>query len=176
MSRATIRTGIAAFFGGPVYDDQARIYRPTVLAASGLAGVRPYWTRRFEDADYTSSLPPGALMGAVMCVHMPNQAEKRVAMGGVTTGIKSLTTSVELWLFHLAAAPYPEDAQAHLDDLLDAVVNRIHGDRTLGKSVVEAGEGGSEIRTSTGLPVVEPSTRIIQEAVISFDAAVYLNA
>ncbi|MCW2920120.1 MAG: hypothetical protein JWN52_8188, partial [Actinomycetia bacterium] len=77
MSRATIRTGIASFFGGALYDEQARIYRPTPLAASGLAGVRPYWTKEFRDEDYLATLAAGSTMGAVMCVHLPSQAEKR---------------------------------------------------------------------------------------------------
>jgi hypothetical protein len=173
VSRAAIRTGIASFFGGSTYDDQAKIYRPTPLASAGLAGVRPYWTRQFKDEDYTTSLAPGSLMGAVMCVHLPGQQERRIAMGGPISGIKRDTSAIELWVFHLAVDPYPEAAQAHLDDLIDAIKTLIHGDRTLGGAVVEAGESSRGISTSTGLPVVEPSTRILQECVITFDADVY---
>ena len=43
MSRRDVRTGIAEYFGGSTVDAETQIYRPTPLAASGLAGVRLYW-------------------------------------------------------------------------------------------------------------------------------------
>jgi hypothetical protein len=178
VSRASLRTGIASFFGGPTYDDVVKIYRPTPLASNGLAGVRPYWTERFRDPTYLASLVAGSTMGAVMCVHLPDQDEGRVAMGGVVSGVKSDLASVELWIFHLAATQYEEDAQIHLDALLDAVKALIRGDRTLGGICTQAGEGGSRLHTRTGLPVFEPGTppRITQECVITFRADAYLNA
>lgn len=177
MSRASVRTGIAAFFGGSTYDDLVKVYRPTVLAAEGLAGVRPYWTERFRDPDYVASLTAGSTMGAVMCVVLGDQDEGRIAMGGPTSGIKEDFTAVELWLFHLAMAQYEEDAQIHFDALLDAVKALIRTDRTLGGTVVQAGEGG-RMHTRTGLPNFEPGAppRITQEAVITFRADLYISA
>lgn len=178
-TRRDIRTGVATFFGGDTYDAGARIYRPTPLAASGLAGVRPYWTTRFEDKDYVATLTAGRDMGAVMSVHIAQDSERRIALGGPTGGFKSRPVQLELWVWHYARTPAVEDAQADMDDLLDAIVGRIHGDRTLGGAVVEAGESQRGITRNTGsVPQVEPGTppTVRQEAVIALDATVYPQA
>lgn len=178
-SRRDIRTGIAEFFGGSTFDSSARIYRPTPLAVAGLAGVRPYWTTRFEDKDNLAALPAGRLMGAVMSVHIAGDAERRIALGGPTGGFKKRALAIELWVWHVARTNVTEDAQADLDDLIEAIRTHIHGDRTLGGAVVEAGESERGIATSTGaVPQnehgVPPTVR--QEAVIPLDATVYPQA
>ena len=178
-TRRDIRTGVAQFFGGATYDEAARIYRPTPLAASGLAGVRPYWTTRFDDRDFTATLADGRTMGAVMSVHIAGDSERRIALGGPTSGFKSRPVALELWVWHMARTPVSQDAQADLDDLLDAIVARIHGDRTLGGTVVEAGESQRGIaRATAAVPQEEPGTppTVRQEAVISLDATVYPQA
>lgn len=179
MSRKQIRTDVAKFFGGSTYDEQARIYRPTPLAADGLAGVRPYWTTRFEDRDFLAGLTAGRGMGAVMSIHISGDSERRIALGGPTSGFKARPVALELWVWHYARTTVIEDAQADLDDLLDAIVARIHGDRTLGGAVVEAGESQRGIQRNTGaVPQAEPGTppTVRQEAVISFDATIYPQA
>lgn len=178
-TRRDIRTGVATFFGGATYDATSRIYRPTPLAASGLAGVRPYWTTRFEDKDFVATLADGRGMGAVMSIHIAGDSERRIALGGPTSGFKSRPLQLELWLWHYARTAVIEDAQADLDDLLDAVVGRIHGDRTLGDTVVEAGESQRGIDVDTGaVPQAEPGTppTVRQEAVVRLDATVYPQA
>lgn len=178
-TRRDIRTGVAAFFGGDTYDTAGRIYRPTPLAADGLAGVRPYWTTRFEDKDFLAGLTEGRGMGAVMSVHIAGDSERRIALGGPTSGFKSRPVQLELWVWHYARTAVIEDAQADMDDLLDAIVARIHGDRTLGGAVVEAGESQRGITRNTGaVPQVEPGTppTVRQEAVIALDATVYPQA
>jgi hypothetical protein len=178
-TRRDIRTGVAQFFGGATYDAAARIYRPTPLLASGLAGVRPYWTTRFEDRDFLAGLAADRKMGAVMSVHIANDSERRIALGGPVGGFKSRPLQLELWVWHYARTAVIEDAQADLDDLLDAIVGRIHGDRTLGDTVTEAGESQRGITVNTGaVPQAEPGTppTVRQEAVISFDATVYPQA
>lgn len=179
MTRRDIRTGIAKFFGGTTLDTAAQIYRPTPLVAAGLAGVRPYWPIQFTDQERFETLAANRGMGASMGVHLPTTTERRIALGGPTGGIKRHTVSVELLVSHLALVPSAsptQDAQADLDDLLEAIVNRIHGDRTLGAAVVEAGESEAGIQVRAGIPVNEPATRVIQEAVVTFDAVVYPTA
>lgn len=179
MTRREIRTGIAQFFGGAALDPQSQIYRPTPLADVGLAGVRPYWTTRFEDRDYTATLADGRNMGAVMCVHLAGDSERRIGLGGPTGGIKERPLAVELWVFHLARTAVIEDAQADLDDLLEAITARIHGDRTLGGACIQAGESQRGIsRDTASVPAYEPGAlpTVRQEARISFDATVYPQA
>lgn len=179
MTRREIRTGIATFFGGAVIDPASQVYRPTPLADAGLAGVRPYWTTRFEDHDYTATLAVGRNMGAVMSIHLAGDSERRIALGGPTAGFKSRPLAVELWIWHLARTAVIEDAQRDLDDLLDAITDRIHGDRTLGGAVMEAGESQRGIsRDTASVPAYEPGAlpTVRQEAVIRFDATVYPEA
>ncbi len=179
MSRLSIRTGIATFFGGSTLDETANIYRPTPLAASGLAGVRAHWSNRYADQDYFIGLADGRLMGAVMSIHLAGDAERRIALGGPISGFKRRALAVELWVLHLSRRPTAEEAQADLDALIEAIVDRIHGDRTLGGAVVEAGESERGISTNTAaVPNVEPGTppTVRQEAVIAFDATVYPQA
>lgn len=175
-TRREVRDGIARFFGGTVFDPTWKLYRPTPLADAGLAGVMPYWRVRMDDSFYQQAIAPGRQAGALMVIHLPNESEKRIAMGGPTAGVKAQKFNVMLSVYHRAEMYDPEDAQADLDDLIEAIRQRIHGDRTLGGAVVEAGEGERGIDTATGVPTIEPATRVEQDALISFDATLYPTA
>lgn len=176
MSRATVRSGIATFFGGP-YDSATRTYRPGPLIGSGLTTVRAYPAKAVPDADYTAGLASGRAMGTVGVVHLGDSTERRVAIGGATGGWRHRVYQATLHLYHLANTPGMEDAQADLDALLEAVVTRIHGDRTLGGAVMQAGESTAGIRCFLGLPELSPPPeRVKTYASVSFDADVYLEA
>lgn len=175
MTRAQVRQGIASYFGGPTYDPVYRIWRPTPLAAAGLAGVRQFFPKRMSDDDYTFGYSPPRAMGGVMIVHVPLETEKRIALGGPTSGIKRLTYSVELWLYHLGQTQHAEDPQADFDGLIEAIVDHIRADRTLGGTVTEAGEGPNGI-TKTASEPVRNGERTEQYGVIRFDANAYPSA
>ena len=176
MSRAAVRQGIAAYFGGSTYDSVYRIWRPTPLAASGLAGVRQFFPKRMSDDDYTYGYNPPRAMGAVMVVHIPYETEKRVAIGGssggVAGGILRLTYSAELHLYHMGQTQHAEDSEADFDALVEAVVARIQADRTLGGIVLQAGEGETGITKATSEPFVK-GEKTESYGVIRFDADVY---
>lgn len=175
MSRKDIRTGIAAYFGGSTVtaDDW---YQPTPLAGLGLAGVKAYYQERFKDNEYFTGLN-NARTGAIMCVHLDDDSETRLEIGGVLDA----PYNVQLYLFFLTLTPSAADAQADRDDLLQAVHDMIRADPTLGMGinsddptkVTQAGEGPAGIRTSTPLPYFEPPARTMQNAVISFTANTY---
>lgn len=175
MTRSTVRNGIAAFFGGATYDPIQRIYRPTPLAADGLAGVRPYFAKRVNDADYTFGFAAGRAMGGIIVVHVAQTGERRIALGGATSGEKRVVYGVTLHLYHLANTPHAEDAQADVDALLEAIVGLIHGDRTLDGAVTEAGESANGITTRMDPPVIADE-RTESYAVIAFDAVAYITA
>lgn len=178
MTRKDVRAGIAKYFGGSTLT-AANWYQPTPLAASGLAGVRPYYSTRIADQEYFQTLADGRGMGALMCVHLPEYTEKRLTTGG----FMDVPLEIALYVFHLARVPAPETAQQDLDDLVQAVVDRMRADPTLGMPpggagpgvVVQAGEGPRGITVSTSTPVNEPGTppATRQEAVISFTANTY---
>ena len=169
MSRRDVRTGIATYFGGSTYDAVSRIYRPTPLAAAGLAGVRLYFAKRVPDSDYTFGLAEGRAMGTLMVLHLPNENETRIAIQGATAGIKRQTYSIELHLYHLAQTQHSEDAQADFDDVLDAIVEHIRADRTLGGIVVQAGEGDAGITKTMSEPFIN-GERTESYGVVRFDA------
>lgn len=168
MSRQDIRTGIAEYFGGTTYDATTGYYRPTLLAANGLAGVKAYYSTRITDQDYLAGLDPDRLMGAVMCVHLAESTEKRLSMG-----ILDRPFAVDLYVWHMSVKPPSEDAQADLDDLITAVIDRIRADATLGGVVVQAGETERGITVSVPAPYTEPPALTKGSATISFNANTY---
>lgn len=177
MSRRDIRQGIAAYFGGSTVT-AGGWYQPTPLVALGLAGVRAYYDNRMKDPEYFAGLAAGTRTGALMCVHLDDDTEKRLAIGGILDAPYNVT----LYLFLLTRTPSMEDAQADRDDLVQGVRDLVRFDPTLGmginsdaaQKVTQAGEGDAGIRTSTPLPYFEPPATTRQNAVISFTASTYL--
>lgn len=182
MSRQSLRTGIAQFFGGTTYDPVNRTYTGGALTANGLGCVRAYYGKRAPDTDYFIGQPPGRNMGAVMHIHIPDEGpEQRIALGGATAGIKWDPFVVQLWVYHLAQMTHAEDAGADLDALIEAIRARIHGDRTLGGSCTQAGETPQgRIRVQTPPPVIKGGKgtpeRVEQYALVSFGADTYITA
>lgn len=179
MSREDIRRGVAAYFGGPDQDER-EFYRSSPLAGLGLSGVLPYYVSRVEERDYWEGLD-SVRTGAVMCVHLADDTEKRLAIGGYGGGILDAPYGAYLYLYFLTLTPSPSDAQADRDVLLEAVKAMIRADPTLGMGinsdaptrVTQAGEGEAGITTSTPVPYFEPPARTMQNAVISFTANTY---
>lgn len=181
MSREDIRRGIAAFFGGPEPDER-QYYRTSPLAGLGLSGVLPYYLPRVEaDRDYFEGVDSDTRTGAVMCVHLGDDTEKRLAIGGLGGGILDAPYNVALYLYLLTLTPSVSDAQADRDDLVDAVRDMIRADPTLGMGinsdapvkVTQAGEGEAGITRSTPVPYFEPPARTMQNASVSFTVNTY---
>lgn len=172
MTRKSIRTGIATYFGGSTLDAR-NFYRPTPLQASGLSGVKAYYQYEFEDRDYVEGLTGTPIWGAVMCVDLPQMNENRHAIGGLGGGILNRPYGVNLFIWARGTQQYMETAQASMDDLIEALVNRLRADPTLGGLVLQAGEGPAGISISSGVPYGEPPTETRQDAVISFQANTY---
>ena len=175
MTRAAVRSGIAAYFGGATFDPAYRIWRPTPLAAAGLAGVRAFFPKRMSDDDYTFGYSPPRGMGGVMIVHLPTQNRTRIAIGGLHGGIKNERFSAELHLYHLGQVPHVEDAQADFDALVEAIIARLEADPTLGGIVTQAGEGDAGITVAASEPYVK-GERVESYGVIRFDANDYPTA
>ena len=158
-SRTIVRTGIAQFFGGVIYDTGARAYRgaiPGHLSNAGLSTVRAYKSKRINDNDYVLAQAAGRGMGAYMYVEMPDDTEIRRALNAagpgtnyIAAGKKRITYRVILHVYHLAHKEYAEDAEADVDALLEEIKSQIRGDVTLGSvaGVYQAGENGAGIRT-----------------------------
>lgn len=180
-ARTDIRKGIAAYFGGATFDAVNQIYRPTPLADYGLGGVRAYMPAIVTVQDRLIGLTAGSSMGAVMGVWVGESTETRLTIGGTL----NRPYDVHLMIWHLAMGPLTEDAQAHVDDLLEAIVARLRADPTLGMGpnsgaaqvVTQAGEGERGITVSPGWPYTEPgsSPRTMQDAAIGFTVSTFPN-
>lgn len=177
-TRELVRRGIAEFFGGPLdmTDPAAQVYRPGPLLVNGLATTRAYFEKRIAESDYTIGLDPDRGMGAVMVVQLGPVTETRAAMGGATSGWRNRTYQVVLNVYHYGTPPRPEVAQADVDQLIDAIIDRIHSDRTLGDTVMQAGESSRGIASAADLPTYTEGDRSFIRASVSFDATVYIQA
>lgn len=178
--RKLLRQGIASYFGGATFDAAYQIYRPTPLASFGLGGVRTYMPVIVTGEDRMIGLTPGSTMGAVMGVWLGESTETRLTIGGTLN--RPLEAHLMIW--HLSMGPITEDAQAHVDDLVEAVVALIRADPTLGMGpntsgprITQAGEGDRGITVSPGWPATEPgaSPKTLQDAAISFQVNTYPN-
>jgi hypothetical protein len=177
-TRELVRRGVAEYFGGPLdmTDPAALVYRSGPLQVNGLATTRAYWEKRIETADYLYGLDPARGMGAVVWVQLGQVSETRRALGGETSGWRERVYAVVLHVYHYGTSPRPEVAQGDVDQLIDAIIDLIHADRTLGGTVMEAGESRRGIVSSADLPVYTEPERSFIRASVSFDATVYVQA
>jgi hypothetical protein len=174
-SRQIFRTGVAQFFGGTDYDAKSRSYRGNgPLLSHGLSVVRPYGAKRVSDMDYVNAQSAGRGMGAYMVVGLPTDKEIRRSMPAVT-GRKRLTYLTTLACFHLAHKQYAEDAEADVDQLIDAIKDLVHADPSLGGICYQAGENETGMNTRIrGSRVTDELTAT--EFEISFDAEIEIIA
>jgi hypothetical protein len=93
--------------------------------------------------------PGGARFGASAFVWIAGQEEETTAMVGLHPGARLVTFQVSLvTLFRapVATADADEVTAAH-DRMLDAIVERLRSDATLGGQVMEAGKTGVVVET-----------------------------
>lgn len=129
MSRATIRGAVLNYLDGQV-DGITTTYRavPKVIPATAFA-------------------PTGTPGGAIAAVYIPNVTERRIALGGATSGWKQVRYTVDILLLHRwtgradVGGDAALDAQDNLDTIIDNLKALIRANRTLNSTAVwEAGE------------------------------------
>lgn len=135
MSRASVRAGIVSFLSTP--------------QIAGLAQVYPSYPGQL--GEQALGLSAGNGSGAYAIVDLGDDSEVRIAVGGLTAGIKHVTYKVMIGLFFASFKPALQ-AMADYDTLLDALKARIRSDRTLGGSVWQAGEGAGDLHTAADVP------------------------
>lgn len=155
-SRKIVRTGIAQFFGGTTYDQAARAYRGSgPLLSSGLSTVRAYQPKRMNDMDYVMGQNPGRGMGAAMVLEMNETRDTTLTLTQIPStsgGQRHLVYPVQCHVFHMAHQDYAEDAEADVDDLVQAIQELIYGDFTLGGICYQAGIDSAGIRAMIDQP------------------------
>lgn len=177
-SRPIVRQGIAAYFGGDVYDTEARAFRGAgPLQSSGLSTVRAYAPKRMSDEDYVLGQAAGRGMGAYALIGMPETADIPLTVGllpALSGGQRHLAYPVLLHVYHMAYQPHAEDAEADVDELDQAIHELIYADPTLGGICYQAGMSPPGIRT-----VIEPAYEwgeiTVTEFTVSFDVEVQIT-
>jgi hypothetical protein len=167
-TRTSVRQGVAAYLGGSYVED-IRAYQNGPLLSFGLSTVRAGWGKRLDMNNFIAGQSAGRGMGAYMIVELGFEKEVRRAIAGapvtdgngqiIAGGIKFIQYRVQLQCFHLAQKGYAEDAQADIDQLIEAIKQQIRYDRTLGGICTQAGEGRYGIQTSEGHPGVDANGR-----------------
>jgi hypothetical protein len=184
-TRKILHDGIAAYFGG-TYQPDERCWQTGPLLQAGLGTVRKGWGKLLNDRDYTAGMPPGRNMGAVMIVELGQDDEYREAIAGspaldgqgniIAGGIKRIDNRCVLQVWHLAQKDYAEDAADDIDELVEAIKQRIRVDRTLGGICTQAGEGKFGIKTVVGRPGVDKNGRTGTWLTISFECMTQIIA
>ena len=145
MPRATVRAAVAAYL-----DSQNITYLSTVEPHP------PKFTKEWEILDRG---PAGDGVGAVIYLHLAEQLEHRVALGGAHGGDKMRVYTLAMICWLRAALPDTRDVGAANDEFLDSLTAAIQADRTAntdGDPIFQWGEGdttdGVDIRVSAEMP------------------------
>ena len=128
MSRATIRSAVAAFF------------QPT--AVTGLNYVYSSFPKRIPGEYFRWGQAAGTKSGAVGVVHIISEREERIGTGGAHSGKKWVHYTVDFQVFCHSVELLAEDAMGFFDSVIDGVKAHLRSDRWLNDYPVifEAGE------------------------------------
>lgn len=185
-TRYEARTAIAQYFGGTTLQSQVDSNGPYIngpLQSYGLSAVYPRWAKRIPDSNFFLFAEPARSMGTIMVVHIPKLGERRIALNANSTGhvtnsgTKQDDMVVELHLYHLAQVNYAEQAEADLEQMIDAIYNYIEQDVMLGGAIIGAGEDKYGIQSVMNPPVCQDAPeRIEQYAKITFHGQYFFIA
>lgn len=148
MPAAAIVDQICQYLGGP-YDPATHTYHtPTFTVPGAVVGaVRRGRPKRLDKAEFYRG-QAGATVGVWMFIDLTPGEESRIALGGSTSGMKQVNHDVGIHILFSSTASYAEDVEDAMRNTRDALVTRLHADRTCGSGGIEVaggfmvGEGG----------------------------------
>lgn len=140
MSRSSIRHAVATYLQTP--------------AIAGIGTVFPSPPKISTAGDAFEGLPAGTPTGSVVYVEILQVQEVREALGGPSAGAKFVNYDVRVHLLARSSQEKAEDAMDDHDAIVDAIIQRLRADRTLGSAgaILQAGEGTEGITVQTGMP------------------------
>jgi len=130
----------------------------TAGAPAGVGKVFASPPKTTVAADRFANAPAGTPSGSVIYVEITRSQEVRVGLGGPVAGKKTVTHDVMLHLAFTSMQARAEDAMDDHDGQVEAILDLIRADRTLGTTVSSpspifvAGEETAGITVSVGLP------------------------
>ena len=194
--RQLVKRAIAAYFGGTeqtAAEGLGVYYQGGPLSSLGLVTALPWRAKGFPDQFYFAT--PGVSAGCVMTVQLLPSRLTRQALGGPVSGWRDYTHPMVCHLWQQSHYQHAEQAESQLDDLIEAFVELIWADRTLGTTdpvkypnppwpdsrlIVEAGEKPFGIKAVAGEPEFlddsDPASALETHAMISFETTTYFQA
>jgi hypothetical protein len=113
--RAAVRSTLANFIGQP-----------------NVQGINQVFTSFPKRIDFQVNALPSQLSRAAAVVHIENEKETRLAIGGATSGIKRVDYGVVIQIFHHSMERDSEDAMADFDITIDNLKEKLRSDHQFG--------------------------------------------
>lgn len=186
--RQLLKRAVAAYFGGAeqvALEGLGIYYTNGPLYTTGLTTAWPYQPKRVPDPLFFSLA--GSAAGAILTVELGQNLLTRQALAGPVSGWRDMETPVVCHLFAQSTYPHAEQAETFMDDLIEAFVELIFLDRTLGTTnpvlypnppwpdnrlIVEAGEKPAGIRSVMD-PAEMENERTLIHGTVRFNAGTY---
>jgi hypothetical protein len=139
------------------------------LDAANIPNVGTVWasppTISVPD-DAFRQIPTGTASGCVINVEVWQTHELRIGFGGPTQGLKTVTHDLRLHLLFMHTSGNANTAMDDHDDIVEAVLQLIRGDRTLGTAagpapIFQNGEGEQGITVQVGMPKRSSASSIV---------------
>lgn len=148
MPRATVRAAIQAYL-------QSGITGANIPFLSTVYAHPPKLTR---EGDFATGEAPGTASGAVIYIHLIEHNERRIAIGGPTSGRKARPYQVGLICVLLSKKSDTQLVGADNDTFIDGLTGWIQANRTAnsGGAVFQWGEGDGpgtvDMKVEAGMP------------------------
>ncbi len=164
MSRRSVRHAAAEFLNAP--------------QIPGVGKVFPSPPKIARSSDAYENLPPGTPSGSVLFVEILQSAETRIALGGAHNGVKAIQHTLRFHLLFQSRTGRAEAAMDDHDDQLDAILERLRADRTLGTNgaILQFGQDATGISYATGMPKASGTGSTIIWSLIDGNAMEVINA
>ena len=157
---------------------EARAQIASFLAFPNVTGLNKVFTAFPKRINFEENAQPGQLSRAVAVIHIEQEAEKRIAIGGAHNGWKQVDYSIALQLFHHSVQRDAENAMADFDTLVDNIKNKLRSDHRLGDDtgvlIWQAAE--QNINISYGEPLTTAGNAIETWATIRFTVTQMIQA
>jgi hypothetical protein len=144
MGRAAVRQAVAEYL--------------STAGITNLGTVFQHPPKFTPEGDFVANNDPGHTSGAVIFVHLREQSERRIALGGPTSGLKMRAYSVGLVCVFRSKTADTQDVGAENDAFLDSLVEAILANRNAGApdAVFQWGEGDdvgeADVHVSAEMP------------------------
>jgi hypothetical protein len=154
----------------------------TTANISGIGTVFPSPPKISRSSDAMANVPAGTPSGSVLYVEVLSSSEIRVALGGPVAGKKTVSYNLRLHLLFRSRQLKAEDAMDDHDDQVEAILELLRSDRTLGTTslspspILQNGEGEQGITVQTGMPKETGTGSTILWSIIDSEAVEFITA